>query len=116
LSEFKVKVKISIADENNRGFLGIGIVWLLEEIDKTGSIKKAAANMHMSYSKAHKILTRVEEKTGKLLLKKTRGGIERGGSELTDYAKKLIKEYKTFQNNIKNYVQEQFQKKIKDIM
>jgi molybdate transport system regulatory protein len=116
MKEFKLKIKISVADENNRGFFGIGIVWLLEEIERTGSIKKAAQNLGMSYSKAHKILKRVEEKTGAVLLEKTRGGIDRGGSFLTDYSKKLIEEYKIFQTNVKDYANKEFEKSIKNIM
>jgi len=108
----KLKVKISIADENNRGFFGIGIVWLLEEIEKTGSIRKAAQNMHMSYSKAHKILKRAEEKFGKQFLIKKKGGIERGGAELTEFAKKFIQSYKNFQKSIKDFSQEKFEKEI----
>ena len=115
LTEVNLKVKISIADENNRGFFGIGIIWLLEEIKKTGSIKKAASNMKMSYSKAHKILTRVEDKTGKKLLKKTRGGIERGGSELTEYSKKLIEKYKIFQKEIIEFANQKFEEDIKEL-
>jgi len=116
MKEFKLKIKISVADENNRGFFGIGIVWLLEEIERTGSIKKAAQNLGMSYSKAHKILKRVEEKTGAVLLEKTRGGIDKGGSFLTDYSKKLIEEYKIFQTNVKDYANKEFEKSIKNIM
>jgi molybdate transport system regulatory protein len=116
LPEFKLKVKISVADENFRGFFGIGIVWLLEEVNKTGSIKKAAEKLGMSYSKAHKILKRVEDKTGNKLLKKSRGGIQRGGSELTDYAKKLMKNYKEFQENVKKFSEHEFENKIKNIL
>ena len=116
MSDFKLKIKISIADENNRGFFGIGIVWLLEEIEKTGSIKGAAKNLGMSYSKAHKILKRVEDKTGKRLLEKTRGGIERGGSQLTDYSKKLTSEYKKFQENIKDFANKEFFYLLKNVL
>ena len=108
----KLKVKISIADEKNRGFFGIGIVWLLEEIEKTGSINKAAKNMRMSYSKAHKILKRAEEKFGKKLLVKKKGGIERGGSELTNFAKEFIKKYKIFQKSIKDFAKKKFESEI----
>ena len=116
MPEFNLKIKISVADEYNRGFFGIGIVWLLEEVEKTGSIKQAANNLKMSYSKAHKILKRVEDKTGKVLLKKTRGGVERGGSQLTDYAKNLINNYKSFQKKIKDFALEEFEKNIRNIM
>ncbi len=108
----KLKVKISIADDNNRGFFGIGIVWLLEEIEKTGSINKAAKNLHMSYSKAHRILKRAEEKFGKILLIKKKGGIERGGAQLTDFAKEFIKSYKEFQKSIKDFANKKFESEI----
>ncbi len=116
MPNIKLKVKISIADEKNRGFFGIGIVWLLEEIEKTGSIRKAAQNMKMSYSKAHKILKRAEEKFGKKFLIKKRGGIERGGAELTDFAKEFISSYKNFQQNIKDFAKEQFENEILKIL
>ncbi len=112
MSKFNLKVKISISDENFKGFFGIGIVWLLENIEQTGSIRKAAQNLGMSYSKAHKILTRVEEKFGKKLLEKTRGGIQRGGSQLTPFAKEFIIVYKEFQQNIKDFANKEFEKKI----
>ncbi len=112
MEKFKLKVKISIADEKNKGFFGIGIIWLLKEIEKTGSIKKASENMHMSYSKAHKILKRAEEKFGVKFLEKKKGGIERGGSYLTDFAYKFIEIYTKFQEDIKNYAREKFEKEI----
>ena len=114
--KYNLKVKISIADENFKGFFGIGIVWLLENIEKTGSIKQAAKNLGMSYSKAHKILTRVEEKFGRKLLYKTRGGIDRGGSSLTPFAKEFIKVYKIFQDKIKDYAKYEFEEKILKIL
>ncbi len=116
MDKFNLKIKISIADEHYRGFFGIGIVWLLEEIEKTGSIKKAASNLGMSYSKAHKILKRVEDKTGNLLLDKKRGGIDRGGSYLTEYAVTLIKNYKNFQDNVKKLAEQEYEKHVKNIL
>jgi molybdate transport system regulatory protein len=112
MSKYNLKVKISIADENLRGFFGIGIVWLLENIEQTGSIRQAAKNLGMSYSKAHKILTRVEKNFGKKLLHKTRGGIDRGGSDLTPFAKEFIERYKEFQNSIKKFADKEFKDKI----
>ena len=108
----RLKIKISIADEKNRGFFGIGIIWLLEEIEKTGSIRKAAQNMKMSYSKAHKILKRAEEKFGKKFLIKRKGGIDRGGAKLTDFAKDFIKVYIEFQKSIKDFAQTKFETEI----
>jgi len=111
-NKINLKIKISLADEKNRGFFGIGIIWLLEEIEKTGSIRKAAKNMNMSYSKAHRILKRAEEKFGKSLLVKKRGGIERGGAELTEFAKEFKEIYINFQKEIKDFANTKFKDEI----
>ncbi len=115
-SKFNVRVKLSICDASKRGFFGIGIVWILEEIERTGSIKQASKNLNMSYSKAHKILKIVEENTGHKLLQKSRGGSEHGGSLLTDYAKRLIFSYKEFQSKVKDFSEKEFEQNILKIL
>lgn len=72
-----------------RGF-GRGIVMLLDNIEKTGSIKKAARSMGMAYSKAWKVLTEVESEFGIKLLE--RDGHR--GSSLSPQARMLIDAYK----------------------
>ena len=36
----KIKVKLSIVNEKDDPFMGIGIIWLLQRIKSFGSIKK----------------------------------------------------------------------------
>ncbi|MFB6301677.1 MAG: TOBE domain-containing protein [Haloferacaceae archaeon] len=62
---------------------------LLREIDGTGSLNRAAAELGRSYSRAHGRLTVLEEGFGPLV-ERQRGGSGGGGSALTDRARELI--------------------------
>lgn len=52
--ENKLTAKIRIHLFKNDKCFGPGICSLLEEVDKCGSLRKAAIDMNMSYSKAWK--------------------------------------------------------------
>ena len=106
----KLRLKISIANEEGEGFMGIGLVWLLRRINKFGSISLAAQDMNMSYVKALKILNRLEENLGRKILIRKRGGSNRGGAELTPFAAKFIEEYDRFQRKIKLFSDQEFTK------
>ncbi len=43
---------------------GPGMVMLLREVERTGSLQKAAKNMNMAYSKAWKMLKRGRKRMG----------------------------------------------------
>jgi molybdate transport system regulatory protein len=106
----KIRVKLSIVNEKGDSFMGIGIVWLLRRIKSLGSIKKAAEDMRMSYAKAHRIIKKCEEELGKKLLVKTIGGNKRGGAVLTDFAKDFINRYDSYQKNVKDFADREFEK------
>ena len=104
----KLKVKISLADEKSEGFMGIGLVWLLRRIKKFKSINRAARDMDMSYVKALRILKRLEDNLGRKMLVRTKGGKDRGGTELTPFAERFIEEYDRFQEDVKSYSEKKF--------
>ncbi len=68
-----------------------GLVELLETIEETGSINKAAQKLGISYRKVWSKLRFAEMKGSVKLIESPRG---RGGSKLTPEAKELIKKYK----------------------
>lgn len=88
--------------KNSRAF-GIGPMNLLKEIDRTGSIRKAAKNIDISYSKAHRIINNCSKELGFSLIKTEIGGKKGGGSILTDKCRKLILKYEEFTREIDNY-------------
>ena len=104
----KLKVKISIADDQDEEFMGIGLVWLLRRIKKFKSINQAAQDMDLSYVKALKIINRLEKNLDRKILIRKRGGKDRGGAELTPFAERFVEEYNRFQKNIKDYSEKKF--------
>lgn len=87
-----IRVRVAIVSDEKpraRGF-GRGMVMLLDQVEKTGSIKKAAKAMNMAYSKAWKMLKETESEFGAKLL--IRDGHR--GSTLSLEAKRLRSAYK----------------------
>lgn len=104
----KVKVRISIVNDDNKSYMGIGLLWLLSRIKKYNSIRKAAMDMNMSYAKAHKILDELEANIGRKILIKKIGGQEGGGAKLTDFGEEFLKKYGEFQKKVEKYAEEEF--------
>ncbi len=73
--------------------LGEGKAELLKLIEEEGTISSAAKEMNMAYRHAWGEIKEIEEATGKDIVTSTRGGEERGGSQLTDFAIELLKEF-----------------------
>ncbi len=104
----KVKVRVSITNAKGEGYMGIGLVWLLKKIHKFKSIRLAALDMELSYTKALTILNRLEKNLGQKVLVRTRGGMVRGGAELTPFARAYIRAYEDFAGDISRYAQKRF--------
>jgi molybdate transport system regulatory protein len=101
----QINVSVKITDDNGKPLFGNGVLWLLENIEKTGSISSAARNMNMSYSKACNIIKNFEKSANLKLLIRHKGGSEKGGAELTDTAKKIMNKYLKIRKSIVNYAE-----------
>ncbi len=80
-------------DKNQKGFLGKGRIELLKNIDKYGSLSKAAKEMKMSYKAAWDALNEMKKLSSVNLIISNSGGSGGGGSKLTARAKEYIKIY-----------------------
>ncbi len=89
----KLHLKIALANDGDEEFFGVGLLQLLEGIERHGSIQQAARDMELSYVKALKILNRVERELGEPLLIRQKGGASRGKSELTPFARKFAADF-----------------------
>lgn len=105
----ELKVKIYLEDEQDK-FMGIGVLWLLMNIQEKHSLKAAAEEMGISYTKAYSMINRLEEGLGQKILDRKKGGKNRSGAELTDFAKNFIPLYDEFQKNCKNILDKPFDK------
>ena len=74
--------------------LGPGKIRLLEEIEKTGSIRNAAEAVGMSFRQGWLLLKAIEEMFGQPVIATQRGGSRGGGSALTELGRLVIASYR----------------------
>ena len=87
--KFQVKSRIWITAEDGT-YLGEGRIALLIEIERKGSISKAAKAMGMSYKKAWRLVDSMNGMGTQVLVIRTIGGKGGGGTELSDAGRKAI--------------------------
>ncbi len=96
-------------------FFGPGVLRLLKEIEKTGSINAACREMDMSYTKGWRILGRAEEEMGfKFIVRKT-GGSGGGASVLTDEGRAFMENYEKMLADLKKEGERLFDRYFTDI-
>lgn len=88
---------------------GPGPMRLLEGVQRTGSLHKAAAEMGMAYSKAWKLLKGLEDQWGFPLLESKPGGQGGGKSVLTQQGQKLLVRYKAMLAQVEAAAEQAFQ-------
>jgi molybdate transport system regulatory protein len=86
---YKVTGSLWIECEGER-FFGPGRVELLQGIEETGSINKAAKKMGMSYKKAWEMINALNAQATQPFVITQTGGEKGGGSVITPEAKQLI--------------------------
>jgi molybdate transport system regulatory protein len=86
-------------------FFGPGPVALLQLIEETGSINKAAMKMKMSYKKALDLIHTLNEQAANPMVVAQVGGDKGGGSIITDEAKELIKYHIGLRKRFKTFLE-----------
>lgn len=94
----KPVTKITLTDDNGIKFFGEGPCRLLRSVEKTGSLRAAAMEMEMAYSKASKILKQAESSLGFVLTTRSTGGKDGGGSTLTPEGKQWLRQYEAYRD------------------
>ncbi len=104
----ELKLKIYLVDKQDEKFMGIGVLWLLQEIAKEGSIRRGASNLGISYSKAYHMMRTLESDIGQKVLERRKGGDARYGAVITPFGERLIAIYDEFQQDVKKYANTRF--------
>lgn len=86
-------------DFDDGSALGPGKIRLLELVAETGSIRKAAAGMKMSYRKAWLLLKALKETFGEALVETTTGGKAGGGARLTRLGRFVVAQYRALERS-----------------
>jgi len=92
---------------------GDGKINLLERIEETGSIQKAAGEIGMSYRHAWGFLQKMEKRGGIKLVVTQIGGREGGGAKLTPQGKDFLRRYTAFREGLDEYIEDKFKKAFK---
>lgn len=77
-------------------FFGPGVALLMRAVEQTGSLRAAAQQMNMAYSKAWRILRTAEESLGFALVERQHGGQGGGGSVITEEGALFLDTYNQF--------------------
>ena len=85
--------------------LGPGKVDLLEEIERSGSISKAARELGLSYRRAWTLVDTMNKSFKSYLVQGSAGGGKGGGSHLTPLGKKTTKTYRAMEKKAENAIQ-----------
>lgn len=85
-------------DFENGASLGPGKIRLLEEVEKTGSIRSAAEALDMSFRQAWLLLKAIEEMFEQPVIATQRGGSRGGGSALTELGRTVVASYRRLES------------------
>ncbi len=97
-------------EKDGRKVFGDGPLDILERIEKSGSLRQAAAQINMSYSQAWRLIRMLERNLGFKILLKQAGGAGGGYSSLTPEAKRLTAAYGAFRREADSALAELHQK------
>jgi len=103
--EIKSKLWIEV---DGKPVFGRGRRFLLEAIDKYGSINQAAKEINISYRKAWGYIKAMEERLGFNLIERQTGGKNGGGAVLTPEARDFLAKYRSLEKGINEFVDKRF--------
>lgn len=106
MQKFDVQSRLWITTEEGT-FLGEGRVALLQQIEISGSISKAAKEMGMSYKKAWRLVDSMNKFAPSPLVIQQIGGTGGGGTLLSEAGKKAIASFRALQVRHQAFLKEQ---------
>lgn len=106
-NDMEIKSKLWIEVDGEPVF-GRGRRFLLEAIDRYGSINQAAKEINISYRKAWSYIKAMEERLEIKLVERQAGGRNGGGAHLTEDARDFLRRYEMMEEGIREIVDEKF--------
>jgi len=83
---------------NNKPSFGKGIVMLMTRIQQGHSLRSAALDMGMAYSKAWLHFKKAEEDLGIKLIATKAGGVGGGGTTITEEGARFLEQFQRFES------------------
>ena len=110
MEEKKLHPVITVRLYTDEKCFGPGVAMLLERVERLHSLRSAAMDMDMAYSKAWTILRHAEKELGFKLISSTTGGRHGGGAVLTPEGERMLAAYNSFAREIRESGEELFQR------
>ena len=107
LPKLEVRSKLWV-EANGKAVLSDYRAAILEAIERTGSLAKAADELKVPYRTAWQRLKQSEEALGVRLVETQSGGAEGGGSTLTPIGKELLRRYRQLSSGLDALVDSRF--------
>ena len=101
MSAYSVRLGVRLFTPEGEKCFGPGIAEILERIGRGGSLRKAAGEMGMAYSRAWHVVNDCEKALGFELIARTAGGRAGGGSRLTEKGARLLRDYRKLEASLK---------------
>jgi molybdate transport system regulatory protein len=101
-------------DSNGKAF-GEGPYELLKRVGQTRSLRQAANQMGMSYSKAWSLIGTAEKRLGFPLIERKVGGHSGGGSHVTPEARDLMNHFEGFRKDVDAAIRKIYQRHFGDV-
>lgn len=95
---------------------GAGIVQLLQKVQVHHSLRAAALDMGMAYSKAWTVIRRSEEELGFQLLIYSTGGRNGGGAVVTPEAVAMLEAYERYCRKLTDYSEALFREEFREYL
>ncbi len=105
----EIKSKVYVVNSRGEKFMGIGVLWLLRELKKQGSLRSAAKELGISYSKAYSMIKNLEQELKIRVIERKKGGADHIGSSLTPFGEQFLVLYDVFQGEAKELLLSPFQ-------
>ena len=100
MGDINLKVKLYVQNGKEK-FMGIGVLWVLQKTKELGSLRAAASDLGISYSKVYRMIVNLEKNLGVRVVDRKKGGSDRSGATLTEFGEKFAEMYDRFQNECK---------------
>lgn len=105
----KLHAQLTVRMFTDRKCFGPGVARLLRGVERCRSLRAAAQEMEMAYSKAWTVIRSAEEGLGIKLLHSTAGGKGGGGAKLTVEGELLLAAYEDYCAKLERYGKELFE-------
>ncbi len=109
MEDINLKVKLYVQNGKEK-FMGIGVLWVLQKTRELGSLRAAASDLGISYSKVYRMIVNLEDNLGVKVVDRRKGGSDRSGATLTEFGERFADVYDRFQKECKALLNEPFVK------